>query len=315
MVVKHKGRDITACVNSMIWGGSTSEVARKLELKIVNAPLDPNISAPILNLADEVYLYGDKGEELFRGYVIDREASSVAGSVTYVAYDLLYYTLKSNISENYRFRTAGSITQKACGWAKVPVGELAETAVIEKMIVQNKSIYDVIMQAYTIAHNLDNKSYCVTAREGKLNVEEMGKRMCSVPLTEGTNITSSIYKETLGSMVNRVALYNSNGLKVGTEENKEDLKYGVFQQVYSQEEGKDLKTTARGLLHGIDKTFELQCVNNNEAITGAGVTIQDTTTGLKGLAWIVADTHTWTNGVATMSLTIALQQMMDVREG
>lgn len=315
MIVKHNGRDITAYVNSMSWGGSTSEVARKLDIKIINAPLDPNISAPILNLADTVYLYGDKGEELFRGYVIDREANSVTGSVTYVAYDLLYYTLKSNISENYRFRTAGSIAEKACGWAKVPVGELAETATIDKMIVQNKSIYDVIMQAYTIAHNIDGKSYCVNARGGKLNVEEMGKRVCSTPLTESTNIISSNYKETLSNMVNRVALYNSNGIKVGTEENKDDLKYGVFQQVYSQEEGKDLKTTARGMLHGIDKTFELQCVNNNEAITGMGVTIRDTATGLKGLAWIIADTHTWTNGVATMSLTVALQQMMDVREG
>ena len=315
MIVKHNGRDISAYVNSMSWGGSTSEVARKLELKIINAPLDPNISAPILNLAEEVFLYGDKGEELFRGYIIERQASSATGSVTYVAYDLLYYTLKSNISENYRFRTAGSIAKKACGWAKVPVGELAETATIEKMIVQNKSIYDVIMQAYTIAHNLDGKSYCVTAREGKLHVEEMGKRMCSVPLTEGTNIVTSNYKETLGNMINRIALYNSEGLKVGTEENKDDLKYGIFQQVYSQEEGKDLRTTARGLLHGVDKTFEIQSVNSNEAITGAGITVQDTTTGLKGLAWIIADTHTWTNGVATMSLTLDLQQMMDVREG
>lgn len=34
-------------------------------------------------------------------------------------------------------------------------------------------------------------------------------------------------------------------------------------------------------------------------------------TGLSGVVWIDADTHTWQNGVATMSLTVTLKQMMD----
>ena len=40
MIVVHKEQDITEYVSSMSWGGSRSEVARKLELKVVNAPLD-----------------------------------------------------------------------------------------------------------------------------------------------------------------------------------------------------------------------------------------------------------------------------------
>ena len=38
-------------------------------------------------------------------------------------------------------------------------------------------------------------------------------------------------------------------------------------------------------------------------------------TGLSGVVWIDADTHTWQNGVATMSLTVTLKQMMDTKEG
>ena len=40
MIVVHKNTDITEYVSSMSWGGSRAEVARKLELHIVNAPLD-----------------------------------------------------------------------------------------------------------------------------------------------------------------------------------------------------------------------------------------------------------------------------------
>lgn len=50
MIVVHKDTDITEYVSSMSWGGSRSEVARKLELHIVNAPLDKNITPLTINL-------------------------------------------------------------------------------------------------------------------------------------------------------------------------------------------------------------------------------------------------------------------------
>lgn len=69
MIVVHKDTDITEYVSSMSWGGSRSEVARKLELHIVNAPLDKNITPLTINLADPVYLFEDDGKtELFRGF-------------------------------------------------------------------------------------------------------------------------------------------------------------------------------------------------------------------------------------------------------
>lgn len=43
--------------------------------------------------------------------------------------------------------------------------------------------------------------------------------------------------------------------------------------------------------------------------------VRDSSTGLSGVVWIDADTHTWQNGVATMSLTVTLKQMMDTKEG
>ena len=57
MIVVHKNTDITEYVSSMSWGGSRTEVARKLELHIVNAPLDKNITPLTINLADPVYLF------------------------------------------------------------------------------------------------------------------------------------------------------------------------------------------------------------------------------------------------------------------
>jgi hypothetical protein len=315
MIVMHKNSDITSYISSISWGGSRSEVARKLELKVINAPLDNNITPPIIDLADPVYLFEDDGKtELFRGFITDREASSTQGIVTYVAYDLLFYTLKSTATYNFSSKTAETIAEMVCNDMEIPVGSLAETGLTQKLIVQNVSIYDIIMQAYTQAYQQNNKQYCVTARKGLLNVEEMGKIVCEIELTEGSNITSSQYRETITNMVNRVRIYDGEGNPAGVVQNDDDVKYGIFQQTYTKEEGKDPNTTANSMLKGVEKTFTLNCVNYNEAITGAGAIVRDTSTGLSGLVWIDSDTHTWNNGVATMSLTVTLQQMMDIKE-
>lgn len=314
MIVIHKGIDITEYVSSISWGGSRSEVARKLELKVVNAPLDTNITPLTINLADPIYLYEDDGKtELFRGFITEREASSVAGVVTYLAYDLLFYTLKSTATYNFSSKTAEAITQMVCNDLEIPVGKLASTGLSQKLIVQNKSIYEIIMSAYTQAYEKSGTMYRVNAKKGLLTVEEMGNVVCEIELTDDSNITSSNYKETINNMINKVRIYDKDGKQTGVVENSSDLKYGIFQQTYTKEEGKDPNTTAKSMFKGVEKTFTIQGINYNGAVTGAGAIVRDATTGLSGLVWIDSDTHTWSNGVATMSLTVTLKQMMDTK--
>lgn len=317
MKLVHNGRDITHYISTLSWGGSKSEVARKLEFTVVNAPLDKNITPLAIGLADMIYLYGDDGKtELFRGFVTDREAVSVAGTVTYTAYDLLFYTLKSKATYNFSSQTAEDIAKMVCADMEIPVGSLATTGLSLKLLAQNTSIYEIIMQAYTLAYEKNGIPYHVVAKKGLLNVEQVGAVTSSVELNENTNITSSRYKESIVNMVNKVRIYNDNNVQVGVVQNDSDVsKYGVFQQVYKQENGKDAYTTAKSMFNGVEKTFNLEGINVEDAVTGAGIVIRDTTTGLAGVAWIDADTHTWQNGVATMSLTVTLKKMMDTKSG
>lgn len=308
MKVIHKNTDITDYVSSMSWGGSKSQIARKLELNIVNAPLDHNVVNYNIALADPIYLMDDDGSELFRGFITEREASSVSGTVTYVAYDILFYTLKSNATYNFSGKTAEAITQMVCDDLEIPVGTLATTGYSQKLIVQNVAIYDIIQQAYAQATEISGKEYIILAKKGKLCVDEIGKLVCTVELTEDSTVISSKYKETLNNMVNRVRIYDGEGNPLGMVQNDADLKYGVFQQVYTKEEGKDANTTAKSMFSGVEKTFTLECINYNSAITGAGATVRDSSTGMSGSVVIEADTHAWMNGVATMSLTVAIKE-------
>lgn len=308
MIVLHKDTDITEYVSSMSWGGSKSEMARKLELKIVNAPLDPNVQKLNIALADPIYLFEDDGKtELFRGFITEREASSTTGTVSYVAYDILFYTLKSTATYNFSGKTAEAITKMVCGDMEIPIGSLATTNISQKLIVQNKTVYEIISEAYKQATEQNKKEYIILARKGKLCVERVGGIVCEIELAEDSNIISSKYKESINNMVNRVRIYDGEGNPIGMVQNDKDLKYGIFQQVYTKEEGKDATTTAKSKFVGVEKTFTLECVNFNGAITGAGAIVRDSSTGLSGDVWIEADTHTYSNGVATMSLTVALR--------
>lgn len=315
MKVLHNGQNIIDYISTISWGGSRAEVARKLEFTIVNAPLDTNITPPVIGLGNIIYFYDDNGSELFRGYVTDREATSEAGTVTYLAYDLLFYMLKSKATYNFSGYTAEDITTTVCADMEIPVGNLASTGLKLKLLSQNTSIYEIIMQAYTLAYEQNNTPYYVTAKQGLLNVEKIGEVTSSIELTEDTNITASRYTESLNNMVNKVRIYNENNVQIGVVQNDDDMKYGIFQQIYKQESGKDAYTTAKSMFKGVEKTFKLDCINVNEAVTGAGVIIKDSATGLSGLVWVDSDTHSWKNGVATMSLTVTLKQIMDTRDG
>lgn len=317
MIVVHKKSDITEYVSSISWGGSTSEAVRKLDITLVNAPFDKNITPVTVGLADMIYLFEDDGTtELFRGFVVDREASSVTGTISFTAYDLLFYTLKSFATYNFSGKTAETITKVVCEDIEVPVGKLAQTGISQKLIVSNVSIYEIIMRAYTNAHQQNGLFYRVYASKGTLNVGLVGDIACDIELSEESNITSSSYKESINNMVNKVRIYDGEGnQKSVVEESSNVKKYGIFQAVYTEEEGKDAVTTAKSLFSGVEKTFKLECVGYSKAITGAGAIVHDNSTGLKGLVWIDADTHKWENGIHTMSLTVTLKKIMDTKEG
>lgn len=309
--------DITDFVTSIEWSGAKKQIPRKLVIQVANAPYDPNIKQPNIKLAEMLYLYSnDMKTEYFRGYVIERERSSKTGNITYTAFDLSYYLTKSSASYNFKGKTAEKITQVVCEDLKIPVGSLEKTGHSQKLLVKNVAISDIIMKAYTQAHQANGKLYMIKGNKGKLNVVEYGATICSYELTEDTNITETTYKESLDSMVNRVKIYDGDGNQIGVVENKSNQKYGIFQAAYTKEKDKNATTTAKSLLQGISKTATVKGIGKNmmKAVTGNGIYIKDSASGLTGLFWIIADTHKWVKGVHTMTLSLEFKKTMDVQE-
>lgn len=317
-LVKQNGiTDITDVVSTVNWSGSVSQAARSLELAVINAPEDKNVVKLGLKIAagDLIQFY-DK-DLIFLGQVITATETTETGTITYTCNDLLNHLLKSTGVYNFSNTTAEQITKKVCADFAIETGTIITTNVpIKKMIIDGSSIYDIIMMAYTKAAKQTGKKYICKMIGKKLSVLEKGIVVKGYVLQDGVNITNVTLEETIDNMVNLVKIYDDAGKQIGEVKKDEWLqRFGVYQQIYKKEKGINAITAAKNLLSGIESTISLDGIEGNlECIAGNGVKVKDKATGLNGLYWIDSDTHTWQDGIHTMSLDLNFKNIMEEKE-
>lgn len=307
--------DITDFISTVSWSGSARQAARQLELPVLYSPYDKSISDPDIKPGDRLKLY-DESKALIDVMVHNRERSSEQGTITYSGYDNLNYLLRSNVTHNFKNVTPEKVAEIVCNELQVGMGKIAITGVnIKTLLPQGEAAYNVIIKAYTKAHNANGKKYMPIMCGQKLFIIEKGEIVDGFTLNDKINITSSGYSETLDSMVNRVRIYDDKGKQIGEVKNSDWINaYGVFQDIYTKEDGANAVIAANSMLSGIEKTASIEAIGNVDCISGYGVKVKDTVTGLTGVFWIESDTHTWENGNHTMSLELAFKNIMDTED-
>lgn len=315
MKLKWNGNDITGYCTSVAWSGSAVQAARSVTFSVAYSPDDKNVKTLNIKLGDKIEFLPDGKKVKFSGIVTTRERRNTAGTLSYTAMDSMIHLLRSSGTYKFAKKTPEKIAAMVAKDAKVSVGNLAKTKVnIPKLFFSQRPYYEIIMAAYTKAHRKNKKVYIAQVNGKKLDVIEKGKIIPNFHLVAGERIIDSSYSETLDSMVNRVYIYNSDNKKIGTVANNDWVKkYGVFQNTISVDSGSG-KTEAKNELHGIDKTASLSAIGDIRCVSGLGVIIKDSRTGLNGKYWIENDTHTWENGNYTMSLELAFKNVMDIQK-
>lgn len=310
----NKYSDITDFIATIKWSGGKSEVARKLEIKLINSILDKNIPDLYIKNGSILKLFNDDGKLLYKGFVFFNSRASKASSVIVTSYDHLIYLLKNKGTYNFKNKTPEEITAILCNDFQIPKGNIAKTGAQQSFLSKNKKIYDIIMTAYTKASRKNGKKYMPIAEDGKLSIIETGQMITSFMLSDESNISDSGYSESIENMINRIKIYDSKGNYIGEVDNKDWIKaYGVLQGIYTKEKGKDAYAEAKGMLQGVEKKVNIQAVGNIECVTGKGIKLKDTGTGLTGVFFVESDVHTWSNGQHIMQLNLSFEKIMDER--
>lgn len=313
-VVKWKGNEITDVVGSMTWTGSSYQAARSFEFTVLNPAGDSHFQMPDIKTGDLITFF-DGSKKLFHGKITSRNRTGEAGTLSYTAHDFMLHLLRSKGTYKFKKKTPEQITRLICKDLKIKTGSLAKTKVkIKKIFFQEKEYYNMILAVYTKAYRKKGTKYQPIMDGDKLKVIKKGA-MLDVILNQAEGITESTFEENSDSMVNRVVIYNSKNKKIGTMSNKNWTKtYGRFQEAITVEKGKG-KKEAKNTLVGLEKTASITAIGDIRCISGYGIQINDTDSGLTGSFWIENDTHTFENGVHMMTLELAFKNVMDTEEG
>nr|DAY99854.1 MAG TPA: 43 kDa tail protein [Caudoviricetes sp.] len=309
---------ITGYVTSVTWAGSAKQAARTVVFSVAYSPNDKNVKTLGIKLGDKIVFYPgypDDKKTKFVGIITQRERKSEMGELQYTATDGMMHLLRSSGTYRFANKTPEKIAQMVCRDVKVKTGSIAKTKMpIAKIFFQERPYYEIIMAAYTKAYRKNKKKYIAQMNGDKLEVIQKGKVIPDFHIRQGERITESSYTEDLDSMVNRVYIYDSNNNKIGSVSNSNWIKkYGIFQNAISVDSGNG-KTEAKAELQGINKTANLTMIGDYRCVSGLGVIIEDSRTGLKGKFWIENDSHEWNGGVYTTTLELAFKNVMDIQE-
>lgn len=309
---------ITGYVTSVTWAGSAKQAARTVVFSVAYSPNDKNVKTLGIKLGDKIVFYPgypDDKKTKFVGIITQRERKSEMGELQYTATDGMMHLLRSSGTYRFANKTPEKIAQMVCRDVKVKTGSIAKTKMpIAKIFFQERPYYEIIMAAYTKAYRKNKKKYIAQMNGDKLEVIQKGKVIPNFHIRQGERITESSYTEDLDSMVNRVYIYDSNNNKIGSVSNSNWIKkYGIFQNAISVD-SENGKTEAKAELQGINKTANLTMIGDYRCISGLGVIIEDSRTGLKGKFWIENDSHEWNGGVYTTTLELAFKNVMDIQE-
>lgn len=302
--------DLTNLLINVTWSGDYKSCARKLEFSLISSPMDKNIPKVDIPIMSIISFYEDDNE-LFRGFVYEREKSS-DNAMSFLCYDYCAKLNDIKVSKNIKNQTASTIYNNFLTEYGLNKGDIIQANTGVTKVFLGVTAYDMIMTAYTEEAKNTGKKYMLYSRGNKFYASEKGIVKLKLSFEEGKNILSSSFKESVSNMVNKVLIVDENGNKVSEVKNEEWHKaYGLFQDVYKQQEGKDSNAEAKAMLKDIEQTCSLTGFGDTTCITGYGVQVKDTHTGLVGLFYIDSDTHTWEGGNYTIDLELNFKNIMN----
>lgn len=312
--------EITKLCKTVKWSGDKSQVARKLEVTLAYSIFDRNQPNTQVSPGTMIWLVDDVAGEIFRGIVFNRSLNSNQ-ELTYYAYDFLIYFLKSKATYNFTNTTPEAITTRVCQDVGVSVGQLESTGMYIDLLVARKSLYDIIMQAYSYASYSTGKQYFLRMIQDKLNMIEKGKNLIDFTLDPNVNLINSEYVDNIENMINKVKIYDSKKRFTGqVVENTEWQKfYGILEDAYTINKAKNTQVEASMLLKPMEQMVSVTVLGDTNVITGTAVKTKIFYVSvLVDATWYVdADAHTWEIGTNkyTMQLTLNLQNLMDLKVG
>lgn len=296
-------QDITDITSKVTWSGQDEQVTRTIAFETTSTPFDSAYSAPDVDGGDTVMFYVD-GKLKFEGRVMNITKKNEVGTVEFTANDYLYNLVQSSATYSFKNKSPEFICRSVCKDFGITVAKVPKTNYkIKKYIPSQMSPYNIIMKAFQKAEKKNKKKYMIYMKGSDLKVITKGT-LIDYEISGDSNMETAEYTKDATQVINRVAVYNAKGQKIGTYSTKSSMaKYGIMQGAVNVDKGKG-KTEAKNTLKNAEETASVTCTGDARCISGYAISIDDESTNLTGKYYIKSDTHEFENGIYTMTLEL-----------
>lgn len=309
--VRYNGKDITSIVTSVEWSGHSEKPNRQLILSLSNTEDGRSKLVKIEN--GKFVEFRNNSELLFKGVVFSHDISE-KGAMNVTAYDENIYLMKSTDRRRFVNMKASEIAKRLCNDFGIPIGGISDTGyVIPKLVLREKSLYDMLLYALTLTRKQTGKRFFISNRDGKFYLRAGSEKQSKYLIEVGRNIISANYSQSIEETKTQVKVIGGKKEAIVVKQRNNDLakKYGVMQEIEVMDEKAtkaQIEQRAQTLLKErgvIDDQATVDVLGIDEVITGTAVYVYEPMTGIKGGYYVTGDSHRYENGFHTMSLEIS----------
>lgn len=305
-------QDMTQMVSRCTWSGDIQSCSRCLELELVSLP-DVGLPDAPVELGDRMAFYDDG--QLFDGFVFSIQTGTNDRTKTVRCYDRGIYL--NNCQGYYRFQntTPEAVAKTLAGDFGFSLGEIFATGHRFSRNFLGQSVYKILATAYTLASASTGDRYHIAFELDKLTVRKKQQDQDTLVIRGSSNLLSASVTESIENLVNRVRVVDDSYQLVTTQEDAASIaRYGALQRVLRQSENSTAE--AKSILedNGPSQKITMECIGDTRCIAGRMAAVQEPYTGIWGLFWIDADSHTWADGIYTNKLTLNFKNIMNEQE-
>lgn len=304
-LTKHEGgesRDITGLAVTWTWSGDKASITRQLVAEIAYVE---DSGLPVPEIGDLITM--EDTERLFQGVVLRRTLGSEDHTLSVTAFDYGIYLQKNDCTAKFAGATPEEITRSLCAEKGIPVASLPTTGIQLRRKFAAVKLGQAITTVWSLAAEKNGKRYAIRYTPSGLLVKERTVSGESLVLKAAGNLMDAITTEDASNVVNSVAVYDKNGnflQRLGDTASQGLI--GVMEAHITQRDGSDAVNEANHKLEDgkQTRTVTANVLGDLSLITGETVVVREDRTGLEGVFWIDADTHTWKNNSYYTKLTL-----------
>lgn len=270
--------------------------------------------------SDLIVIQSDK-EEIFRGIIVDKSESGIFQQ-SFTSFDYAFYLNKSEEIFQCNDIRCDEAIKKLCNKFNISIGNITSIRTLINHIYKGDVISEIIKDMLSKATDDLNIKYRLEMRAGKLYIEPYKNLIVKATFKPAFNLSEVDVTKLIGSFTrNRSIADMKNSILIVSDDEKSSRilglekddasikKNGLLQKIETIS-GKDIaqvRNIAKNKLSELNKVLEnisIELLGSDKVKAGRILNINDSVTGLSGYYLVKECTHTYTNNIHKMQLSI-----------